>query len=240
MQLIKTTNDFIKNLKNLDNLRDQAVNFKAFETRRDQLKEPVEHLLILLDIFEVLMNHSLQVDLDSEELKNLKGQLINIHNSYKENPENLIAENKAASYKFWTPLKKLPERISEKLSEEWKAYIKKKRSVVNEDILDVFYKMPGFKKQVQTIRKIFEEMDRLCASLPNNEAVFGRIEKLSNNLVKSWKDLKGDEIPNDVLEFIKQATSEGVALTNLTPNISKWLTKQDLKGIFQIIVPREE
>src|SRR5260221_364228 len=50
----------------------------------------------------------------------------------------------------------------------------------------------------------------------------------------AWRHLSGSGIPDEVIDFLRQAGTSGFSLAKLTPAIQAWLGERDLLGTFRI------
>jgi hypothetical protein len=239
MNLIEKAETLVKDLEGLKAIEAEVHNLKVFESRRDQLQTPVIQLESFIDILDALRKRSVFVELEIESLRNLRIHVETMREAFSEDPKRIVAKDKNASLKFWPTIENLPTKLGERLQDAWITYVTEKRHKDKEDFLDVLDGLPSFKKQVARIRKILAKMDQLGQSLPKDEDDFERLEKLSKSLETYWEDLEVEGIPDDVLQFIKQAGSGGVSLTGLTSSVLSWLEKNKLKDVFVVTISRQ-
>jgi hypothetical protein len=50
----------------------------------------------------------------------------------------------------------------------------------------------------------------------------------------AWSELSAEDIPADVINFIRAAGSEGAALTAYSDEVQTWLASRNLMGAFRI------
>jgi hypothetical protein len=139
-------------------------------------------------------------------------------------------------YDFTDRLRGIAGAAEEATTSAWKAYVARRADFGAEDVLGALGKVSQFASSVAKIRARRAEIGSLGEALPANPAAtVGRIDALLGEHDAAWSELSADDIPPDVIGFIRAAAAnEGAALGALTPEVQAWLVRRDLLNAFRI------
>ena len=119
----------------------------------------------------------------------------------------------------------------------WQARVDGSFSPLPEPVLQAIATIPSYRGQVDAIRTKHLEVLRLRAELPLPNQVSATLERITAAVVAkddAWRHLSGSGIPDEVIDFLRQAGTSGFSLAKLTPAIQAWLGERDLLGTFRI------
>jgi hypothetical protein len=222
----------------LQELRNFAADAERFRTRTEQLETPLEALRSLGATWKLFQMRNIPVSIERPYIAALKSHLQKALANFRTDPGNILEANQEFNYQFIVPMRQYPERLRESMLFAWQGHLDTKRPRVPEDILSILWNIMDFREQVTTIKRLNDRVDELAAVLPKSQAVIEEAESVCNGLTEAWRNLQGDGIPHDVLEFIKKASNQGSSFVDLSMSIHDWLKSRDLLKRFKIITMR--
>lgn len=222
----------------LQELRNLANEAERLRTRTEQLENPLDALRSLSATWRLLRAQGIRVSLDKPSIALLRSQLDGVSATFHSNPRNILEANQEIHRRFFIPIQQYPTRLKESLLSAWKEYLEAKRPRVPDDILSILWNITDFRDQVTNIRILNRRVDELSAALPETQGIMEEAERVCSLLTEAWRNLQGDGIPPDVLQFIKKASDEGSSFEDLTRSVHDWLKSRDLLKRFKITTTR--
>lgn len=221
-------------MDNLAILKEAAAEAARFETRVKQLEKPLTEIGTLGTTHQILRLRSVKIELDEEYVAALQSNLEKVAEDFKDNPKTILQPDQGLRSRFWIPLEQFPDHLNRSLLNAWKLYVNGKAPRIAEDILLVLGNVPAFREQVRTIGDLLSRISVLGSTLPKTAEAFDQVEMLTIKLTATWRNLQGDGIPRDVLEFIKKAADGTATYKDLSDSILTWLQSRNLLGMLRI------
>jgi hypothetical protein len=139
-------------------------------------------------------------------------------------------------YAFTDRLRGVADAAEQTTTLAWKAYVARRADFGSEDVLAALGKVHQFAGSVAKIRARRAEIASLGETVPPNPAAAkARIDTLLTEHDAAWSDLSADDIPRDVIGFIRAAAAgDGAPLGALTAEVQAWLVKRELLAAFRI------
>lgn len=220
-----------KQVEELNNIKELSTKTTKFLQRNDELKAISIELKRVLDIVLLFRNVGLQIDI--EERFN---SFINSFNEMKLNWENdknsLLAQN---TFTTRNNISSIYNQTYQDLYNKWQNFIDDKKTNVNFEQLNILVKIPELETKVLELRKCLEKISILKESFPSKEDDFELVISISNEMSEIWGQLSSENIPDEVLNFLKQAGSqEGIKLSEINSRIIFWLTEHNLTQLCQV------
>ncbi|SFV65469.1 hypothetical protein MNB_SV-12-1227 [hydrothermal vent metagenome] len=229
--LLEKTEQIIKDLNNLKILQDSSSQSKRFSKRVDKLKDITRFLENLVSIVELFRKQKIEVD-----VKNILAYPDSLFEKlkvkWKADGKSIIEPDD-----FFTKIKlnNIQNEIQEKLESQWKEFISEKRPSINISQLNVLKNIPDFKIVVIELKEKLEIINELKEKFPNKDADFELILSTTKEMTNLWEKLSSKDIPEPMMEFLKKAGSfDGVKLSEITPEILKWLNDNNLTHLCQV------
>jgi flagellin-specific chaperone FliS len=231
--LLEKTQRLIELSKQKVELGKYAQNRQGFEAREKQLEEAISSLRLLVEAVKVFRDRGLgNVDVRDKAdglLKFIEGA-----ESQFQNNREWIVDNKNFNGKtFQKSIKNLENSVSQELQQNWQQYLAQKMPSTNDELLNVLGNIDSFQAKVKLIRQLKSTINK--DNFPKTEREFQHLEDCIKHLKNCWNDLSGDEVPESVLTFLKNAVSnEGAPLHLLTPEVKQWLDRHKISQAFRV------
>jgi hypothetical protein len=221
--------------------KDQLVrdkqNVTAYKTRLQQLQTLTTKMINVMQTLTVF--RSLGLETGTEPL-----------DSYAEQIYQLITEMKTRFSRDAEWMKEAgslddlkrkiddyTKKMTEQLRVSWKAYVERELPSLPTDVLSVLDKIPAFRQTVQGIREAYVQLYRLQETLPKTVEEVTNIDEVKQGMKALWDKLGGDNVPPEVLQFLRMASLQGGAGLELyNENIKTWLEQQGLSTSFRICI----
>lgn len=210
-----------------------ASEAKHFETRAAQIEQLANDLRSATKIVELFRNNRVNSSVPSPPTG-----LISFAESMKRLLENdrasVVSDTGGFGQKFKTPLEKYTDRAKSTVTSAWEKHVDKSTPNVNEDMLSVLIKVKGFADSVSTVRKRFTEYRVHRTRTPTCADDICSFDRALEELRKALGSLGSDDLPEEVVNFMRRAGLQGVPLDELSEEIRSWLFEHELLGRFVI------
>lgn len=121
------------------------------------------------------------------------------------------------------------------MSEAWKVFVAERAAFGSSDVLNALAAVPQFGSSVTKIRRCRADIEELANRLPSNpQATVTRLSELVATHDAAWSQLSADDIPANVITFIRAAANDGASLTAYSGEVQAWIEIKDLLGAFRI------
>lgn len=208
---------------------------EGFETRRNELKDMMNQIIPLINLFKLFQSRQLINKTLVYEITNQVDQLLSDINLVKDNfnqDHQWILDNQKFKAKdLKRKLNSLINKINQILQILWENYKINKLPSTNEEILRLLGGINAFKSTVERVNYLRRQIPQ---ELPTNEAEFQKIEETINNLKQTWESLSSENVPENVIYFLRAAASQGASLKLLTPDVQNWLDKHQITNSLRI------
>lgn len=228
--------------KQLIELSDKKINIQennrqreGFETRRNELKDMMNQIIPLINLFKLFQSRQLIDRTLVYEVRNQVDQLLSDINLVKDNfnqdSQWILDNQKFKAKDLKRKLNSLINKINQILQILWENYKVNKLPSTNEEILRLLGGINAFKSTVERVNYLRRQIPE---KLPTNEAEFQQIEETINNLKQTWESLSSENVPENVIYFLRAAGSQGASLQLLTPDVQNWLDKHQITNSLRI------
>jgi len=149
----------------------------------------------------------------------------------------LAAADETFRFQFAPAVRKAAEELDAEASEAWSAYMAARGGFPGEEVLTALAAIPSYATQVQRIRDAANDFRRLAERPPADADVAGvlaQVETAGRKKDDALAALKGDDLPAEVLTFLRKTGQGGAALSDLTDVVRTWLDARGLAGAFRI------
>lgn len=138
-------------------------------------------------------------------------------------------------YEFVDRVNAIATSADKAAMEGWKNYVAQCANFGSNDVLSALAEVPQFRSSVAKIRQFRADIATLGNSLPDDP--MSALTQL-NNLVAShdlvWSELAADDIPKNVVAFIRSAANEGALLSAYSEEVRDWLRSRNLLAAFRV------
>ena len=216
------------------NLRIEREHTNTFKTRAAQLGIPREKLTLLIQALRALRTQNISPDFPIDKLQAIKSQLEELASQYRENPHSIIEPSGDRRFSLWDQLRELPEEIRICVGTAWEDYVDNRLPPKREELMRVLDQVPGFTQQIVAINDLYAQAQPLKPLTRDLDVSIGRLEDIRSSLLTACSSLESDQIPDEVLEFLRAASSDGASLHHLTEDVVGWLRKNELGDAVRI------
>lgn len=210
---------------------------ERFATRARQLGAPTAKLAMLRALVREFLVAGVAVELPTESTEAIVFRAAELLKAFNADQKALLTSDEAFTRQFVPALDKLAQEYRNRLVVAWQARVDGSFSPLPESVLQAIATIPSYRGQVDAIRTKHLEVLRLRAELPVPNQVCATLERITAAVVAkddAWRHLSGSGIPDEVIDFLRQAGTSGFSLAKLTPAIQAWLGERDLLGTFRI------
>lgn len=208
---------------------------EGFETRRNELKDMMNQIIPLITLFKLFQSRQLIDTTLVYEIRNQVDQLLSDINLVKDNfnqdSQWILDNQKFKAKDLKRKLNSLINKINQILQILWENYKTNKLPSTNEEILRLLGEINAFKSTVERVNYLRR---RIPKELPINEAEFQQIEETINELKQTWESLSSENVPENVIRFLRAAASQGASLKLLTPDVQNWLDKHQITNSLRV------
>lgn len=117
----------------------------------------------------------------------------------------------------------------------WQAFVDERVTPYSDDILNALYAVPQFRPSVERMRAIGAQLNAMRNVIPSD--VVGanqRLTQLGGVLSAAWAEITTDDIPQDVIRFLRACSGAGAPLSSLTESVHSWFKDKNLLGVFRV------
>lgn len=219
-------------LEHKKNLRKSVDQLKGFKSRKLQLEGFINKLQPLIDTCQVLQNNGVGNAGFGNKAQQLVQIIEDIRLKYQANP-NFIYEAKSLE-KLKVSIDCFYIQLNGQTQEIWLMYTVKVIPPTNNELLDVLKRIPAFQHAVRNVRELAQEIEKYKTSPPKTQKQFDDFIIKVEELRHTWGQLGSEDIPEEVLTFLRSAVLNGASLELLTDRVKDWLNKNGIVSSFRI------
>jgi hypothetical protein len=234
--LVEKSQELIKLSKDKRDLQKFANNLKTFQTRQKQINDAVVAIKPLVEALATFRQQNI-IDIAltqnvAKKVDTLLNFIITAEENFQNDPDWILDNTKFNGSVLKQNVDSLKTSIEKLLTDAWKSYMGQHMPSTNSEILSVLSKVENFKYSVQQIRNLDAEIKKIL--YPANNYQFAIYEQKIAQLRKSWDNLKSDDFPDTVLDFIRVTADRGTTLNHLTPEVQDWIIQHKIADNFKI------
>jgi len=220
-----------KQIKELNDIKELSTKTTKFLQRNDELKSISIELSKVLDIVLLFREMGIQVDIE-EKFTNFIMSFNEMKLKWNDDKNSILLQN---SFTTRNNISSIYNETYQELFNKWQNFVNEKKTNVNSEQLNILVKIPELEAKVLELKKCLERISLLRESFPSKTNDFELVISISNEMSKLWSQLSSEKIPEEVLNFLKQAGSyEGIRLSEINSNILFWLTEHNLTQLCQV------
>ncbi len=238
--LIEDAERVAEKINELERKREIAKSIKGYQTRAEKLETPSNLLKIYSAAITEFQKLGIVVDLKdcSPTAHMLKAHVIQIESDFETEPQNILESDEKLRHQFWELLEvnKFPNTVKSALLKAWRQYVDKLIPTRKTDLLDTLALVPALKSDAYQIHQLYDEVNQRRQRLPQTSSDFERLQTIRKKLAELWQRFGGDVIPEEVLKFLRSASSQnGARLVQLTPTVQDWLKEHNLEQSVRLV-----
>jgi len=206
---------------------------QPFRTRAEALQAPADRLGRLMRVLTAFRARGIRVPLDADMAAALREHVRTLRERYTADRASIVSPDGELRFAFWQPLEAYPDQVEAALMAAWTAHVEAQLPPHQPGLLEVMARVPGFGAQVATIARFYADAATLARTLPDDES-FTALDGIAAGLQRAWSELSGPGIPDEVLTFLRAATTGGAPRVNFTAAVERWLVEHGLMANVRI------
>lgn len=236
--LIEDVERVAAKINELERKREIAKSIQGFQIRAQMLEKPLTLLKPLSIVLTEFQRYGITIDLQecSPTAQLLKGHASQVETNFEANPESILESDEQLRHQFWELLEGFPITVKGILLRAWQKYVDALIPPQKTDLLDTLALVPVLRSDADKIRRLYTEVSERRQRLPQSTLDFERLQTIPNELNNLWQRFGGDVIPEEVLNFLRSASSQnGARLNQLTLTVLDWLKEHNLEQSIRIV-----
>ncbi|MAC83371.1 MAG: hypothetical protein CL624_04480 [Arcobacter sp.] len=229
--ILSRTDELLKELDNLNTLKELANDSQGFFKRSQELKTIDTLLSSIVDIIVLFRNQGFKIETESIFDNFIKSFKI-LKDKWEKDKKSLLESNQFIRN---NNLSTIISDIKFDLLTKWKKYIQENKPNLNMEQLDILENIPDLSTLVEKLKNKLFELNELKSSLPNSGSEFISVISITKDMNELWDNLSSQNIPKEAMTFLKRAgTTEGIELSEVTPGILLWLQEHKLTSLCHV------
>ena len=198
---------------------------QRFQDRREILRDLAEEITSCARTMRILVSRGVPVPYGGAHVEETLTMVKEARTQFEEEPQWII-RNDLSELK--RRIQGHRRKIDKKVQSEWRTYYEEKVPDLSSDVLDVFEQFDDFAEDVHTIRRCTTALQEWAETPPATGDEFDTFETRVEKRDETWQHLRSDDLPEEVLEFLVSAGSEGATPEQYTEAVRTWLDDNDL------------
>jgi hypothetical protein len=117
----------------------------------------------------------------------------------------------------------------------WRQVVATMSTTMRSELLEVLGRIPSYSRAAEQLRALDGQVRMLAASPWVSPQELESFLELRRRAQRQWDQLGGtDALPASVLAFLIACGRDGAPLDSITPEITEWIERQGLRGVFRI------
>lgn len=229
--LLNKTDKLLKELDNLNTLKDLANDSQGFSKRSQELKDIDDILSSIVDIIVLFRNQGFEIDTESIFNNFIKSFQI-LKEKWDKEKKTLL---ESSQFIRNNNLSEITTNLKFDLLNKWVKYIQENRPNLNMEQLDILENIPDLSTLVEKLKNKLHELNELTNSLPHSQDEFISVISITKDMNELWDNLSSQNIPKEAMTFLRKAgTREGIDLSEVTPGILLWLQEHKLTSLCHV------
>lgn len=213
-------------------LKNYADHLQGFQGRQEQITQAVAGILPLVEALKEFRKRGIaNFDLN-QKADTILSFLTTTEDNFWKNPEWILDNKNFKGNIFISSVESLKSTLKQHLCQAWRSYLTQHMPSTNNEMLDLLARVEAFKPTVQRIQSLDLKIQQV--EFPSNSEEFESADKLIDQLKQTWNSLSSNEVPEDVLRFLRVAANQGAPIDLLTPEVKDWLTRHRIAGSLRI------
>lgn len=233
--LLNRAKELRSRIDQFQKVKTAARDAQPFDTRARQFSDVGRRIHELRDAIAGMDDADIAVNFHLANGTSLAEKASQLRTQLAEDPTVIHDPPFDLKHEFVDRLLAIAEAGKATAAERWGSYIRERANLGSEETLKVLAALPQLKECVARIRKNRSELILLSETLPNDpKAVLAQVKGLVDEAQAEWSKLEANDIPQEVIAFIRQSASEGAPLATLKPSIVSWLNERGLTDSFRV------
>ena len=224
--IIDRAHRLAEQIANLESARRSLDRLEALTTRRDMAKRLLERVRPLVAAKRELEAAGIHVAVNDDLIRIALEKLQELRQAVKSAGEAAIPT--ARFNAVATPIERLIPEFESAVTSAWTTYVTSRIPPVDQQVLGVLRRLPGFQQSVRRIETSLSLMQAAMVTPPQNAEALAAFNERVTAVEDAWHSLGGQSVPPAVLQFLKDAGSQGATLEQLSNEVRGWLEAHHL------------
>jgi hypothetical protein len=220
-------------IEKLRGLQRIASDAERFETRVTQIEQLTENLHSPTEAHQLLRSNGIQLSVPKPPA-GLIAFADSLRQSVETDRASALSAMDGLSQRFKVPLERFCQRLTEMATQAWTEHVDRNTPPVNQEMLSVLARLRGFAESVSRVRGCIAQCQAHRTRVPRSSDDIRSLERALEALRNALGSLGSNELPRELLDFIRRAGLNGVPLDQLTDETLGWLREHDLLGQFVV------
>lgn len=237
MSLLEQVVHTRQRIHDLQALKERAARASEFEQRATTLGGLVTTLTPLCLPVEVLKQASIEVpELDHALLGALRAKAADMKAAYAQERSTILTPFPGQDFKyvFVNPCGAFRQKTETALRNAWLNWVHAKMPAIDQEVLSVLSDVSALRTAVTRIQAVLALINRYANALPQSANDVQQVLTQCAQAEQAWRELAGDGIAPDVLNFLRAAGGTGASYEQLTPSILAWLDAHNLRRVLRV------
>ena len=230
--IVQKSEELVKLIERRREIQENAQKVGGLRTRHGELQDLLKGTKPLVSTYLLFRQNNICKSVDKMFVENVIDQINELSTAFTNDPETLNQARSLVALKH--SVTTIQTALGPNLKFYWQEYVDSQVPETNEDLMGVLGQISTFNATVETVRKLQREIALMRETLPSDQVELNRLATKAKILTGIWQKLGSDEVPQAVLQFLRQAVTRGAPLSMLTTEVSKWLA--DYKIIDSFII----
>lgn len=153
---------------------------------------------------------------------------------FEQDPTSFVHGDLFAAFR--RELLALGESLRRSAASAWKRYADEHAPAAHADLFEIFRALPRYADATELIRRRSAQLRLLRDKPLPTAAEFNDFDQLASQLRQAWEELGSDDLPDEVLEFLRGTVAErgGAPLELATPTVLEWLRNRGMLTAFRV------
>jgi|GEM_PF-1823745 len=233
--LLERSASLAEKINNYNKIRAVAKEAKQYETRASQIEVAARAVADLHTKILALRRAGVPVAFVPTDGAGLEQRAKALREALAADPRILENPPFDLKYQFLDRLNALAQSADKMMLTAWQNFVDERATPHSEDILTALHAVPQFRPSVERLRAIGAELNVMRNAIPTDAVgAIERLSRLSSKLSSAWAEITTEDIPQDVIRFLKGCTGGGAPLSSLTESIHSWFKDKNLLGVFRV------
>jgi len=210
---------------------------QVYSTRARQLK-PLAETLSRSQRDWMAMRGAGLISAPIDAKPGLRSQAQDLLGRFKADPSVLAEADDTFRFQFTSGVTNAATEFDVAAREAWAAHMATRADFPRDDVLNALDAIPGYRASVQRIRAAAATFQKLRNRTPvatELSTAIAQAEAARQDKDDGLAAMQGDDLPAEVLSFLRKTGQGGASLADLSAQVQSWLEARKLSNAFRIV-----
>lgn len=213
-------------------LQENLQQAKGFQGRQHLVEVELQQLQPIIEGYMLLRSHGVIFIEIAERAETAAKILAQVQEQFQADPTWILSTSFNPK-PMQSNLQSMRNHLNRELQQSWKKHVEAKMVMIDGETLRLFEAIPAFAPTTSKVRQATLQLTKIL--YPKTEQELQSAEQLIHECNRSWETLHSDDVPTNVLDFLRSvAASGGAPLDAFTQEVASWLQAHGIKKLFRI------